>query len=171
MRKLRDDSNHWTQGNWRDLTKEYGIEIATAFRDGLVSSWRIYKPTLRSEKTDNNGTPIYVILGLSGLEIESRETHNWPDNLSEEDVRLACRYAFLELNGFPNWFPKLHESFPNIVSSCVLREIEWELKTEEPDKDKYYIISKASGSGQWLWDDIAPELLKILQKEPLNLQN
>ena len=171
MRKLRDDSNQWKQGNWRDITKEYGIEIATAFRDGLVSSWRIYKPTLRSEEDDNNGTPIYVISGLSGLEIESREAHNWPDNLSEEDVRLACHYAFLELSGFPNWFPKLHEGFPNIVGSCVLKEIKWELKTEEPEKDKYYIISKASWSSQWLWDDIAPELLKILQKEPLSLQN
>ncbi len=137
MREM-DNSTQWTQGNWRDLTKEYGIEIATAFRDGLMSSWRIYKPTLRSEKDDDNRTPIYVISGLSGLEIESRETHKWPDDLSEEDVRLACRYAFLELNGFPNWFPKLYEIFPNIVSACVLREIEWELKTEEPDKDKLY---------------------------------
>ncbi len=171
MRKLRDDSSHWTQGNWSDLTKEYGIEIASAFRDGLVSSWRIYKPTLRSENNDDSKTPIYVIFGLSGLEIESRETHNWPGDLSEEEVMLACRYAFLELNGFPNWFPKLHESFPNLVRSCVLKEIKWELITEEPEKDKYYIINKASWNSQWLWDDTAPELLKKLKKEPLNLQN
>ncbi len=170
MRKQNENSSYWTQGNWRDLIKGYGIEIATAFRDGLVNSWRSYKPTLRSEKDDDGGTPICVILGLSGLEIESRETDNWPKNLSKEDVELACRYAFWELNGFPSWFSKLHGSFSNIVRTCVLKEIEWELKTEEADKEKNYVINKVCWGGQWLWDDIAPDLLKTLQKEPLNLQ-
>jgi hypothetical protein len=171
MRKLRDDSNHWAEGNWRDLIIEYGNEIASAFRDGLVISWRSSKPTLPSEKDKDGGTPIGVILGLSGLEIESRETHNWPNDLSEEEVKLACRYASWELNGFPNWFSRLHAGFSKIVSSFILNEIEWELKSEEAEKDKHYIISKVSWSSQWLWNDIAPELLKKLQKEPLNFQN
>ncbi len=171
MRKLDDKSNHWTQGNWRDLISQYGNEIASAFRDGLVISWRSYKPALRSERDDDSGTPLCVILGLSGLEIESRETCDWPKKLTEKDVKLACRYAFWELNGFPNWFSRLHAAFPNIVSSFILQEIEWELTFEEGEKDKHYIVSKVGWNSQWLWNDIAPELLKKLHKEPLSVQN
>ncbi len=171
MRKLRDDSTHWTQGNWRDLIDEFGEEIASAFRDGLLLSWRFYKPKLRSEKDDENGTPIVVIIGLSGLEIEAREADNWPDGLSGDDVKLSCRYAFQELNGFPSWFSKLHQEFPKIVSDCVLTEIDWELTASQNGQEKHYIIGKVSRSGQTLWDDIAPELLKRLKTEPLSLKH
>jgi len=170
MRKTKDNSTHWTQGNWRDLSEGFGKEIAEAFRDSLLLSWKFYKPKLRSETDDEGGTPLAVIIGLSGLEIESRETVRWPDGLSKEDVKLACRYAFQELNGFPNWFPKLYKRFPKIVSECVLKEIDWELTTGQDGQEKHYVIDKISWSGQTLWDDLAPELLKRLGAEPLSLK-
>lgn len=166
MRKHRNDSTHWTQGNWRDLIQEFGDEIATAFRDGLVLSWRFYTPALISEKDGEGGTPVAVILGLSGLEIEASETDGWPNKLSEHDVELACRYAFQELNGFPNWFPKLHDRFPGRVVDWLLREIDWELATAENGEEKHYIIDKVSWSGQTLWDDLAPAFLQRLESGP-----
>ena len=170
MRKQRSDSTHWTQGNWRDLTEEFGEEVATAFRDGLMFSWRLYTPALRAEKDRENSTSVSVILGLSGLEIEASETDGWPDKLSKEEVELACRYAFEELNGFPSWFPKLHKSFPKPVIECLLREIDWELASAENGQEKHYIVDKVSWSGHTLWDDLAPELLKRLESEPRSLK-
>jgi len=164
MRKLRNESTHWTQGNWRDLIDGYGEDIALAFRDGLLLSWKFYQPKLRSEQDDADGTPIPVILGLSGLAIEAEEVPGWPAGLSEDGARLACRYAFQELNGFPNWFFKLHEKFPDVVSDCILTEIEWELATQKEGQEKHYIIDKVSWNGQFLWDKIAPDLLGRLEK-------
>jgi len=170
MRKQKDDSSHWTQGNWSDLIEGFGEKIARAFREGLLLSWRFYTPKFRSEKDNENSTPVAVILGLSGLEIEARETANWPDGLSENDAILACRYAFQELNGFPSWFPELCKKFPKIVSNQVLAEIDWELASGQNGQAKHYIIDKVSWNGQVLWDDIAPELLKRLRTEPLSLK-
>ncbi len=166
MRKLKDDSTHWTRGNWQDLIEGFGDNIARAFRDGLLLSWRLYQPNLRSESDDEDGTPIAVILGLSGLEIEATEIENWPDSLTKEEAGLACRYAFHELNGFPTWFHKLHQRFPDVVTSAILKEIDWELANGQDGKEKHYIIDKVSWSDQTLWSGIAPELLKRLEVEP-----
>ena len=171
MREAGENNNNWTLGNWHVLKDEFGIEVATAFRDGLVNCWRSYQPFLRSEKSDHNQTPICVILGLASLEIESREVESWPNNLTEKDASLACRYAFRELNGFPDWLPKLHKSFKAIVSTSVLNEVKWELSTTKVDKSSHYLLSKLSWSAQWIWDDIAPELLNILKKEPANIES
>ncbi|QPJ61521.1 MAG: hypothetical protein G3M70_06305 [Candidatus Nitronauta litoralis] len=171
MREKSDNSMFWTSGNWPILIDKFGEEIAQAFRDGVVSFWRNYKPSLRSEKEENNSTPFRVIFGLTGLKIESNENKDWPKSLNEEETKLACRYAFSELNGFPNWFPRLYEEHQNIVRSCILKEIEWELGAEDPEHEKHYILSDISSSGQWVWNDIAPDLLKKLQNEPNNLRN
>ena len=173
MRKQEGDINHWTAGNWHNLVEVYGKKVVDAFRVGLLNYWRNYKPCLLSEEEEgqNNQVPGSVVFGLTGLAIEFREINNWHTNFSERDAELACRYAFWELNGFPNWFPKLHEKFPDVVNSYILKEIDWELKTEDSKEGKHYIIHKVSWNCKWLWNSIAKELLRKLQKEPINLQN
>ncbi|GAB4223499.1 MAG: hypothetical protein Tsb005_18770 [Gammaproteobacteria bacterium] len=171
LREHKDDRTHWAQENWQDLRAHFGEKIATAFRNGLLLAWKYYTPKLRSENNNENGTPIAVIIGLSGLAIEAKETGNWPDKLSEEDASLACRYAFQELNEFPSWFPKLYQRFPQVVIDLVLNELYWELATYQHNQEQYYIIEKISWkNSQPLWDDLAPELLKRLEAEPLSLK-
>ena len=171
LRKLKDDSNHWSGGNWSDLVGGFGEDVATAYREGLLNFWRNYQPALRSEMLESNGTSCCVIFGLAGLEVEFNETSNWHIKLSEQDAGLACRYAFWEINGLPHWFPKLHASFRDIVVANILKEIEWELNAEDPENEKHYLLSTVSWHCQWLWNDIAPHILNRLKKEPLNLQN
>jgi hypothetical protein len=166
-----EDSSSWTNGNWQILIDEFDENVALAFRDSLLSFWREYKPDLRSENDRGNNTPIQIIYGLSGLSVASKEEDNWPANLSKENAELACRYAFCELNGFPEWFPKLYSSFPETVRTLILKEIDWELETETPKENRHYILDRVIWGCKWLWDDLAESLLGRLAKEPLNSQN
>jgi hypothetical protein len=171
-RKTKNSTNRWTDYNWYALIPEYGEEIARFYRDGTVCFWRHYKPKLRSEGAPFNETPYGVIIGLVGLEIETRETKDWPKHLNPEKVELACRYASFELNGFPVWFPRFFETYPRLVSDFLIQEIRYELSIETPEAETYYIISDLSWSGQWAWDQIAPELYDLLSgMEPKNLAN
>lgn len=172
MREMGESSNRWTDGNWKSLAEEYGEAVARAFRDGAVAYWRRYKPKLRSEGAPHNQTPFSVIFGLTGLSFEARETADWPSALNAKEIDLACRYASHELNGFPAWFPRLFEKHPKPVGAFLLSEIRYELSIEKPDVDLNYILSDVSWSGEWAWDAIAPELMKILAaKEPASLMN
>ena len=173
--QTRDEKNptgRWTEYNWKTLIPKYGEEAARFYRDGTVSFWRHHEPKLRSEGAPLNKTTYAVIIGLTGLEIESNETKDWPKNLNAAEVERACRYASFELNGFPTWFPKLFETHPKIVCSFLMREVRYELSIEKPETETHYVISDLSWSGQWAWDQIAPSIYDILKAtEPKNLTN
>lgn len=165
-------SGRWTEYNWKTLIPEYGEEVARFYRDGTVSFWRHHEPKLRSEGTPLNETPHAVIIGLTGLEIESHETKGWPNNLNTVEVEHACKYASFELNGFPTWFPKLFETYPKIVCDFLLQEVQYELSIENPETETHYILSDVSWSGQWAWNEIAPSIYDFLKtREPTNLAN
>lgn len=171
-RKTKNSMNRWTDYNWRVLIPEYGEKVARFYRDGTVCFWRHYKPKLRSEGAPFNKTTYEVIIGLVGLEIETRETKDWSKHLNPDEVELACRYASFELNGFPLWFPRLFETYPQLVSNFLMQEIRYELSIETPEAETHYIISDLSWTGQWAWVQIAPALYDLLNgMEPKNLTN
>lgn len=162
LREGSDKSNRWTIGRWRELIPDFGEEVAQAYREGVTSYWRKYRPVLRSEGAPSNSTPIKVIFGLTGLDIEAAETSDWPTKLSPGEVLLACRYAVYELNGFPPWFPKLFDGHPSIVGEFLLSEITQEVASEIPGTESHYLLSNVSWSGLWAWNQLAPTLLKLL---------
>jgi hypothetical protein len=172
VREKHGNSGRWTGGNWQAVAEDHGEAVALAYRDGLVAYWRRYIPTLQSEGASSNSTPISVIFGLSGLEIEANETPGWPKNLTEAEVELACRYASYELNGFPTWFPKLFDSHANAVASFLLQEIQYELSIETSEKESHDILSDVSWSGEWSWDVLGPAVCTLLKhNEPISLIN
>lgn len=164
LREGSDKSNRWTVGRWRELIPDFGEEVAQAYREGITNYWRKYRPVLPSEGAPSNSTPIMVIFGLAGLDIEAAETPGWPAKLSKDEVLLACSYAVRELNGFPPWFPKLFEAYPSIVGEFLLSELKQEVASEKPDTESHYLLSSISWSGQWTWEWLAPDLLKLLQE-------
>ena len=173
--QTRDEKSfakHWTEHSWQKLIPAYGEKVACFYRDGAISIWRHYKPILRSEGAPFNETNYAVIIGLVGLEIEAHETTDWPKNLSSAEVERACRYATFELNGFPVWFSRLFEAYPQLVSDFLMQEIRYELFIETPETETHYIISDLSWTGQWAWDQIVPDLYELLSgMEPKNLAN
>lgn len=170
-RKRKNTSMRWTEYNWKSLIPDYGAEVARFYRDGVVSFWRHHEPQLRSQGASHDSTTYYVIIGLAGLEIESTETKNWATLLSTAEVKLACKYASFELNGFPNWLPGLFRSHSEILCDFCMQEVQYELSVEKPDKNTHYILDDLRWSGQWAWDQLAPEIYEILKKEPKNLSN
>ncbi len=171
LRSAERQYNRWTDGNWRSLIPNFGEEIATAFRDGAVRFWRTGDIKLRSEGAVANSTPFHAIFGLTGLEIEARETEDWLSGVSGADADIATRFALHELNGFPTWLPKLYEAYPAEVAKVVLGEITHELATETDGSESHYILYDVSWSGQWMWDQIAPQLLASLRAKRVNPRN
>lgn len=170
--RKKDTTERWTAYKWKMLISEYGERVAQFYRDSTVSFWRNYEPKLRSEGAPITQTPLAVIIGLIGLEIEAHETKDWVKNLKVTEVERACKYASYELNGFPIWFPKLFEAHPKIVGDFLMREALYELSIEKPDTDTHYILGDISWSGEWAWDRIAPSIYKHLKAtEPKNLTN
>ncbi|OQW59488.1 MAG: hypothetical protein A4S14_05915 [Proteobacteria bacterium SG_bin9] len=173
--KLREKdgaSTKWTGSRWRELTPIFGEEVAMAYREGVLAYWRRYKPVLRSEGAPKNTTPIMVIFGLTGLEIESLEVPNWLENLSKSDAEQAVRYALYEMNGFPSWFPNFYSRHHAIATKVILKEIEYELENGIAAEDSHYVLHDVSWSGQWTWNDLAPSLYVMLDKEePKNLRS
>lgn len=165
-----NQSNRWTSGYWIHLIPDYGIEVAQAFRSGMVNFWRSYTPALRSEFDKGNSTPVEIVFGISALDVESSETSDWINTLTTEDAELACRYACHELNDFPAWLPDLYQKFPDIIRNIILQEIYWELDNPATAERRLYILHKAGSYGKWLWDGIAVDLLKRLSIDPPNAE-
>ncbi len=160
LRELGTERDQWARGNWRDLIPVYGSEVAGAFRDGSMAYWRVYKPPLRSEGIESiTGA---IVLGLTGLAIEASEVSKWVDQLSSEEASLASRYALWEMNGFPHWLPELHNKFPDIVRSTLVREIQWEILEADESHDGYYVTADIAPYGEWIKEEIAPAILEAL---------
>lgn len=174
-KQTRDDSQRsgrWTTYNWKELAPRFGIGVAQYFRDAAVALWRNRRPVLRSEGAPSTTTETSTIIGLVGLEIESIEVPEWPLNLTELEVELACHYASHELNGFPIWFPRLFAHFPSKVSDFLMQEIEYELSVEKADHRTNYILSDICWTGDWSWDAMGPRILSLLrQQEPSDIEN
>lgn len=163
----RDDrkiTSRWTEYNWKDLAEEYGEKSARFYRDSAVAFWRLHDPRLRSEGYPANTTAHDTIIGLAGLEIEAIEASNsFPVALSHDEVLKACKHASFELNGFPLWFPTLFAAFPETVGDFLMQEIGYELSKTDAAGEMPYILSDVSWSGQWAWDRLAPDILRLLR--------
>ncbi|WP_430244902.1 hypothetical protein [Neorhizobium sp. DAR64861/K0K2] len=170
IREQSDRTGKWATGNWRALEPEFGEEVARAFRDGAIAHWRRAVPKLLSEGAEANQTPASVVFGLTGLAIDSLETLHWEQTLSREEALLAARYAMHELNGFPDWFPRLYMVHTDSISDFLMHEIEFEIN-RGGEEGMHYIVDDLAWSGQWAWPVLGPRILDLLQKfEPKNAE-
>jgi hypothetical protein len=157
-------SKQRSQSNWQDLIPGFGNDVAEAFRDGCIDYWRRYSPEIRSEtKGDSSFTPSAVVYGLCGLEMEYHFNSAWPNYLSDDEARLACRYAVNEINGFPAWIQKLYSVFPKIVNGTLLKEIEWEFKRYSGEQPCYHVLMYIASRYDWLKPIIANQVILFLK--------
>lgn len=156
--------------NWQALIPDFGESVAQEYRDAALTHWRRYIPPLGSEGGNTNSLPWPLIFGLAGLEIEAVEVSKFPVNLTPEEVRLALRYITWQLNGFPAWFERMHQAFPDLAEEAVTKELLWELNHTGSDKPMHYILHDLVHHAPWLHARIAPEILEWIEANPSGIQ-
>ncbi|HEX7388186.1 MAG TPA: hypothetical protein VF285_13060 [Castellaniella sp.] len=143
--------------NWMALIPEFGEEVARAYRDAAVSSWRHYSPGLRSQGQDTNSIPYALIFAMAGLEIEAGED-GFFESLTQDEARHALRYLVWEMNGLPDWLEQLYQLYPKLVLEAVLAELYWELEHTGADAPAHYLVGKLVHAAPWLHRGLAPEV-------------
>lgn len=155
--------SRWSIREWHLLEKDYGMEVARAYRDYCVEYWRLYDPPSRSDPSiGKNSTPTSVIIGLSGLAIEAAETENWVKTLSPADAQRATRYALWEMNGFPSWFADLAQTWFEELRAVMRSEIEWEFQQEDQSNVDYYLLSRLRHQHSDLRRALRPDAVDLL---------
>lgn len=162
MREGSSSSNTWSSGNWQSLITEFGLPVAQVFRAGAVNFWRGYCPTLPSEGAPANSTPYQVIFGLTGLAIESKEEPSLFSQMSANDAEYAARYGLLELNGFPEWFPRLFGLYPRVIREVLLREIYYEMDAPPLESGGNRVLQRLRWGGDWMYEELASPLMTRL---------
>ncbi len=162
-------TNRSKYANWQALIPDFGEAVAHAYRDAAVNHCWHYFPLLFSQGAQKNSAPYTLIFAMAGLEIEATENAEFPGNLDEEEVRHTLRYITWELNGFPSWFERMYQAFPDLVEEAVIKELLWELENTEPENPMHYILSDVVYHAPWLHRAIAPALLEWVEANPTRI--
>lgn len=114
--------------NRRFIEQHFDKSVADKMRSALREVWRNDKPTLRSERSADQKGTYYTRwqLGLAAIAAEA-EDPSWASKLSEDEAKLALRYAPIELNGFPAWLESFAEAHPGAVEEVLGGELTAEL--------------------------------------------
>lgn len=106
------------------IEEQFGKGVADKLRNSMLKVWRNDRPTLRSERPDDEKGTFLVRwqFGLAAIEAEA-EDPDWASKLSPEEAELVCRYAPIHLNGFPSWLEAVAGAHPTAIDSVLGREI------------------------------------------------
>lgn len=106
------------------IEEQFGKPVADRLRETMMAAWRKDKPTLRSERPESERDTFLVRwqFGLAGISAEAEDS-NWARRLTEQEAELACRYAPIELNGFPSWLSSLAVEHPAAVDRTLGEEL------------------------------------------------
>ena len=104
---------------------------------------------------------------MAGIAIEAEEVDQFPGHLSASEVRLALRYVFLELNGFPSWLEAMYQARPNVVLEVIGTELFWELDNTDPDRPMHYVLHDLAVYAPWLHRTMVEPLLGWIRSHDL----
>ena len=118
------DNSRASGWNRRYIERYFGKDVADKLRQTMTKFWRKDRPTLRSERPEGSRDTYLVRwqFGLAAIAAEAEDPH-WAKKLSEAEAELACRYAPLELNGFPSWLETLAIEYPAAVDRILGKEL------------------------------------------------
>lgn len=111
------------------IEEHFGKEIADRLRGAMMNAWREECPTLPSERPEGERGKILGRwgFGLSAIYAEA-EDPSWAARLSEQEAKLAARYALIEINGLPLWLESLVDVHPEAVEAIIGNELTCDLK-------------------------------------------
>lgn len=119
------------------IEAHFGRSKADRLRLILKDFWRLHRPTLRSERSEEerNAYPVLWQLGLAAIYAEAEDAQ-WANRLTREEAELAARYVPIELNRFPSWIDGLAIAHPEAVDVTLGTELAWEL--DSPVGEHWY---------------------------------
>jgi hypothetical protein len=122
------DESRASGWNRRFIEQHFSKEVADQLRTTMMSSWRNDRPTLRTERPDDEKNTFLIRwqFGLAAIAAEAEDV-NWARKLSVEEAELATCYAPLEFNGFPSWLEGLATVHPTAVEAVLGPELSSEL--------------------------------------------
>ena len=131
--------------NRRFIEDQFGKETADRLRRILMNIWREDHPTLPSERPEDERSTYLVCwqLGLAALYAEA-EDPSWATKLTEEEAKLAVRFAPIQLNGLPNWMESLVNVHPDAVDAILGNELNWGLKRDSCAYDHSMLLQDIS---------------------------
>jgi hypothetical protein len=145
--------------NRRFLEKYFSKDVADRMRHALRSAWRNDMPTLRSERAPKMRNTFLVKwqLSLAAITAES-EDPLWATKLAPEEAQLACRYAPIQLNGFPTWLDDLAQAHPPEVDSVLGEELTKELQATAEAESGDRLIQDVGHASQSLITFFTPRI-------------
>ncbi|MFT6909891.1 MAG: hypothetical protein ACJAS1_006618 [Oleiphilaceae bacterium] len=153
--------------NWQALIPEFGSDIANAYKTAVQHIWRHFEVELQSEHESYNSTyPSHLLVAMSGLEIEFRESLVFPHNLLPCELSQALRFLAKEINGFPSWLESLYKTYPIKTIEAITTELIWELEHTTTEKNQHYVLHDLLYYAPWIHEAIAPIILDWLMKYP-----
>ncbi|MFC5556684.1 hypothetical protein [Methylobacterium iners] len=106
------------------IEHHFGKEVADRLRIAMMAAWRKDMPSLASERPEGEKNAYLVNwqFGLAGIVAEAEDI-NWAKRLTLAEAELACRYAPIQLNGFPSWLEGLAVEHPAAIDRVLGEEL------------------------------------------------
>jgi len=167
-RAMSQDGEDSRASGWnrRFIEEQFGKVTADRLRRTLMSIWRKDRPSLASERPeDERGT--YLVhwqLGLAAIYAEA-EDPEWAGDLSEEEAKLAARYVPIELSGLPHWMESLVNAHPTSVDAILGNELSWELERKPDTHDYSILLQNISNAPSSVARVFIPRLLAWLDED------
>ncbi len=149
--------------NRRFIERYFGKDVANRIRLAFMNLWRRYRPTLRSERPDQekNTYDVRWQLGLAAIHAEA-EDPTWVSKLSPDEARLALRFVPVQPNGFPAWLDAIGIAHPSALTSVLGQELGAELT--EPPSSNPSMLQNVRGASPALAASFLPVLQEWLAK-------
>ena len=142
-------------------------DLTGTLQTALMALWRQRKPILDSEREPGKRNVVNSVdcMGLVGVSLEAKSEVHWVERLAPEEAALAAQYATLELNGYPDWFISLAQTWPDQVGDVLSREVRSQLADTVPS-DYHGILDDLVHAPAAIPAVIVPTLVQELYLRP-----
>ena len=161
--------NKYAPDNWDRVRKLWGAPVARAVQQGCMVFWKEHMPDLPHEKDNPNSTTIGTIVGLAGVSIAITSGALNLDAMTSDEVRRTVRYAVNEINGFPEWLPRLAAKHPADVQAVLQECVTGEWKIEAGREQCYEVLHDLVYHGQGMEKLVKAGVLELIRgADPIN---
>jgi hypothetical protein len=160
-----DTNSRYAINSVAPLEPMLGPDVAAALRDALITFWRQWTPTPKSQRaaTARNQISSLDCMGVAGVSLEASTRPRWAEQLSAAEAGQAAVYGTLEINGFPDWFEGLATAKPNEVREVLTREALAEINDPEP-RTRYEVLEDVMRTGVKVKALVASDLFAVLKQ-------